>query len=244
MTNYKFYKLLILLLITSSAYANNSNTEVSLTNEITSITKQKIKRDVIAWSTSHKIIKTRNKIKIIFPEQVNTIKPCGTKISIEKIKGQENISKQMYFNAFCPSPKWRLTFKANILLDAKLPVLKNSLHKGDILLANNIKLKWFNINFFEREFVTNSDYLINKEATRYIAENTMVRNYQIQELVIIHAGDLVKIEAGNTSFNVTIDGIALTSGGLNKPIKVKTVNSNKHLIAYSLRKGVVRIKSY
>lgn len=229
-----------MFLVVNLAYANNL--EINLSKEIRNITKIKIKQEIEEWSTRHQILNSKNKIKIIFPEQINTLPKCEKQILVKKNKGQEGISRQMYFNAYCQLPKWKLVYKANVLLNVKLPVLKNSVRKGDILLSTNIKLKWFNISFFERDFVSNLEYLIKKEATRYIAENMIINTHQVQEKILIHAGDLIKIKAVSSTFDIAIDGVALTSGHLNKPIKVKAINSHRQFIAYPVREGVATVK--
>lgn len=103
----------------------------------------------------------------------------------------------------------------------RLPVLKRSLKRGDIVSEQDIEYRAFPKNHFRNGMITESSQLINMELKRPMANGTPLNSYHFSKPQIIKRGQTVDVLSRGLGFEIKRKGVALRNGSAGDQIGVR-----------------------
>lgn len=214
--------------------------ENNLLKKIEEKTQFLVHQKIVKWAADNQLKKYNSDVKLIIsPNKFDNIK-CDKSLKINDLS-RGYVLGNTYFSATCNSPKWESKYRVTVALSVYLPVLRKSVHKGNIINESDIYYKYLPLKFAKSNILSNKENIIGKQARSYVQSNQMINAYQVENKALVKAGEIVTIVSGNKNFQVSMKGEVLTTGGINKQVKVRVLNSTKEIYAYPLSAGVVTV---
>ncbi len=136
---------------------------------------------------------------------------------------------------------------SNCLVRGKLEALADvatavtTLHKGDVITANNIIMARRTIDDLDNPF-RDTTLLIGKQADRTIKAGRAIEQAHIVSPPIIKSGEMVKIFARKGLLQISASGIAKANGRQGETIRVKNISSGKLIYCRVEAPGVVSVE--
>ncbi|MEI7941632.1 MAG: flagellar basal body P-ring formation chaperone FlgA [Candidatus Riflemargulisbacteria bacterium] len=123
--------------------------------------------------------------------------------------------------------------KVPFYLDIKafVPVVKEQIEKGKIILEKDITCDWKQIIKDNQQILYYSEEIIGKENMFYKKKGDTFYKYDIKETDIIKKQDECTINAKSGSVRITMPGVSLKNGSLGSTIKVLNKQTGKILNA-------------
>lgn len=152
-----------------------------------------------------------------------TIKPCQQEL-IANIP--ENItSRNVNVKISCAdSTPWQMYLPAKIEKTFPVVIATITIEKGTTLSRDNISIQYLASNKIRGKRFTDITAVLGSKAEKRIGKGRVINT---RSVCLVCKGDSVTITAKSTNFMVKTQGIAVTSGNLNKQIKVKNTRSGK-----------------
>ena len=114
---------------------------------------------------------------------------------------------------------------------AKVPVLRESLNRGDVIGERDIDM----IDIPQKDLATNvilkPDDLMGMTPRQVVLAGQPINSNQVQAPIIINRGDIVTMQFNANGLQLTAQGKALENGAKGDKIRVENVSSNKTIIA-------------
>jgi flagella basal body P-ring formation protein FlgA len=152
-----------------------------------------------------------------------TIKPCQQKL-IANIP-ENTMSKNINVKISCSdSTPWQIYIPAKIEKMFPIIIATITIEKGVSLSKDNISVQYLPNNKIRGKKFTNIKAILGSKAEKRIGKG---RTINARNVCLICKGDSVTITAKSETFTIKTQGIALSSGNLNKQIKVKNSHSGK-----------------
>lgn len=194
------------------------------------------------WRLSGALAPLKTRVEIKLPSGVERLPACSKAIWLEPASDVAALWGQISLRAGCESPQWQLNMRAKVEVDARLPVLKASKTRGDLVSATDIVWQWQTLGASDRSLVTQTAQLAGKQVVRRIRANQPIKLRQLQVMDWVSAGQQVVIQAGSPGFTARMTGQALENGGEGEAIRVKNLSSGKVISAYPIAPGVVETR--
>ena len=155
------------------------------------------------------------------------LKPCSHDLKINFTRA-DRIMGNTSLTISCENPvNWQIHLPVRVDIFDDVLVSKTPLVKGQLIDANNVKLKKMKVsslfNGYFREIVA----LTGLQAKRNLARNSILTSANLQPRKLVRSGQRVIIVLNLKGLEVKSSGQALQSASLGQLIKVKNTQSNK-----------------
>ncbi len=136
---------------------------------------------------------------------------------------------------------WTIFTTAHIDAFQEIVVLARPAARGEILTKSHLRLQRKNLAKFRQGFFTDYQQVLNKQATRHLAEGTVLSQRLVAEPKIIRRGEKVTILAASAALQIRMTGIAMMDGLKGQRIRIKNQQSKRIIEATVLQPGLVSV---
>jgi flagella basal body P-ring formation protein FlgA len=152
-----------------------------------------------------------------------TIKSCQQKL-IANIP-ENSTSRNVNVKISCvDSTPWQIYLPARIEKTFAVVIATTTIEKGTTLSKNNIGIQYLAENRIRGKKFTDITAILGSKSEKRIGKGRAINT---RNVCLVCKGDSVTITANSSNFTIKTQGIALSSGNLNKQIKVKNTRSGK-----------------
>jgi flagella basal body P-ring formation protein FlgA len=152
-----------------------------------------------------------------------TIKPCQQEL-IANIP-EKTTSRNVNVKISCAdSTPWQMYLHARIEKTFAVVVATATIDKGTMLSRENISIQYLGSNKIRGKKFTDIAAVLGSKAEKRIGKGSVINT---KNVCLVCKGDSVTITAQSSNLMIKTQGIAVTSGNLNKQIKVKNTRSGK-----------------
>lgn len=124
-----------------------------------------------------------------------------------------------------------ITLRGNYDEIISVPVLQNTVQRGDIINNNDILFKEINSKKARRNYIIDIENLVGKQAKRTLVANRILRSNSVSEPILVKRNQTVSVVYRNKFVVLQMMGKALEKGKKGDMIKIKNVASDKILFA-------------
>ena len=124
---------------------------------------------------------------------------------------------------------WTLYVRGQVSAHIDIPVLNNSIARGEGVSEADITLASRTIGSDLVGYVDNIDAIVGKVAKRNLRPGQPLRYSDLKAPVLVERGQTVNIVAGRTGLRVSMQGKALASGGTGDRVMVSNLSTGKRL---------------
>jgi len=135
--------------------------------------------------------------------------------------------------------KWTIYTTAIINIYKEVMVLSQPIRRGSFYTKNNIAVEKKEISNLRSGYFSSPQNIINKQATRNLAQGTIITQNNITEPKLIKRGEKVTIKISSPNLEISASGIALMDGIQNQNIRIKNIKSQQIVQATVVNKGLV-----
>ena len=132
--------------------------------------------------------------------------------------------------------------RGEVVASQTLPVLQNSIQRGDLIGNGDIALEKRRISQDFGGFIADPADLVGLEARRNLAAGSPLRHSDVVSPVLIERGQTVSIVSGGGGLRVSMQGKALASGSVGDRVLVANLNSGKRVEGVVAPDGSVTIQ--
>lgn len=152
-----------------------------------------------------------------------TIKPCQQKLiaNIPENTASRNVNVKI---SCADSTPWKIYLPAKIEKTFPVIVASTTIEKGTTLSKGNISVQYLANNKIRGKKFTDITTILGSKSEKRIGKGRIINT---KNVCLVCKGDSVTITAKSPSFIIKTQGIALSSGNLNKQIKVRNTHSGK-----------------
>jgi flagella basal body P-ring formation protein FlgA len=137
--------------------------------------------------------------------------------------------------------KWAIFVSAVIKFYQEVPVLTQSVHRGDIITRQHFTFEKREITRLNEGVATQPEQLENKQATRFLPAGVILSPRNVAEPMLIKRGEKIVISSGQTGFNVRMNGLAMMDGSKGQKIRIKNESSGRVISGVVVEPGVVSV---
>jgi flagella basal body P-ring formation protein FlgA len=137
--------------------------------------------------------------------------------------------------------KWSIFVSAIIKFYREVPVLTQSVHRGDIITRQHFTFERKEITRLNEEFATRPEQLENKQATRFLPAGVILSSRTVAEPMLIKRGEKIVISSGQNGFNVRMNGLAMMDGSKGQKIRIKNESSGRVISGVVVESGIVSV---
>lgn len=135
----------------------------------------------------------------------------------------------------------RLFVQTQTYLEKVVPVAKRALAIGERLTEQDIEQRHVDVTHEKQSLLEKAD-IIGKLAGKYLAVGQPFRMTDIKREPAANRGQIVRVLAGDDSFEVSIQAQAEEAGFVGDIIKIKNTDSQKFMSGLLVEKGVVKLQ--
>lgn len=142
----------------------------------------------------------------------------------------------------CLKPKpWTIYVSSHVRLYMEVATAARSLQRGHQLSRQDLVMKRMDVASLRAGYITDSTVELGKILRRPMRTGAVVyvRNLETKDLV--ERGDRVSIQAQAPDFQISMEGVALDSGGKGERIQVRNVQSKRIVEGQIVDVGTVRV---
>ncbi|PHR83190.1 MAG: flagella basal body P-ring formation protein FlgA [Colwellia sp.] len=151
------------------------------------------------------------------------IKPCQQNLTANI--PENTTSRNVNVKISCAdSTPWKIYLPARIEKTFPVIIATTTIEKGATLSRDNISIQYLANNRVRGKKFTNITAILGSKSEKRIGKGRAINT---KNVCLVCKGDSVTITAKSPSFTIKTQGIALTSGNLNKQIKVKNTHSGR-----------------
>ncbi|MCL1038735.1 flagellar basal body P-ring formation chaperone FlgA [Shewanella submarina] len=194
------------------------------------------------WCRSVGLQPLKTRVEVKLPSGVSRLPRCEQAPDVETVSDSAALWGQISLRAECHSPQWQLVLRAQVEVEANLPVLRSAKRRGDVITKADTVWQWQTLSASDRGLVTRETQLLGKQVVRRIRAGTPIKLKQLESADWVTAGQQVVIEAKSPGFVARMQGQALENGSEGEAIRVKNLSSGKVITAYPIAPGVVETR--
>ena len=152
-----------------------------------------------------------------------TIKPCQQELSANI--PEKTTSRNVNVKISCDdSTPWKIYLPARIEKTFAVVIATTTIEKGTVLSKDNIGVQYLADTKIRGKKLTNISAVLGGKAVKRIGKGRAINT---RNICLVCKGDSVTITAKSSNFTIKTQGVAITSGNLNKQIQVKNTRSGK-----------------
>lgn len=155
------------------------------------------------------------------------IKPCQQKLTANIPENTKSRNVNVKISCADSTP-WQIYLPARVEKTFAVVVATTTIDKGTTLTNNNVGVQYLASNKIRGKKLSDISTILGSKAEKRIGKGRAVN---ARNVCLVCKGDAVTITAKSTNFLIKTQGIALSSGYLNKQIKVKNSRSGKMIRA-------------
>ncbi len=169
-----------------------------------------------------------------------TLPTCGAPLEAflppgAKVQGKTTIGVR------CQTPRpWTLYVPAKVASYSQVLVTNSPLRRGHVISAGDVSLQSRDSSRLNRAYLSDPEQVIGKVLKKNLARKALFTSAVLTAPHIIDKGQHVDLQAGSAGLNVSVTGIALSSGAVGDKIRVKNLSSSKIVEGTILASGAVR----
>ncbi len=224
----KFLHISILLLLNMEAFAQTQSFD-SIHNAIKKYIAEEF---TAAKEYRYKISPLDHRLKL---------PACSDKLQVFSIKGTLIPGRNSLGVRCQKEKKWTVYTSVKIQAFKNILVLTRPIKRGETLGKHHLAFQKTDISQLHQGYMDDIQSVINKQAKRNLARNTILNNRLITEPALVKKGERVKIQSSNAFFQISMSGIAMMNGTLGQNIKVRNINSKKIIQATVVKPGLVSV---
>lgn len=163
--------------------------------------------------------------------------PLSTSSSGERVLGPVSVAVK------CASPApWTIHVRATVTKLMELPVLGNSVNRGDIISRGDIEWRKQEILRPLVGYIIDENKIIGKEARKHLRPGNPLRSSDLVSPQIIERGQTVDLVARSSGIVVNMQGKALANGAEGDRLLVQNATSGKKVEGFVMASGQVLIQ--
>lgn len=199
-----------------------------------------ITAELSQWQGQQEITQLKHKLEIRIPSSAKSLPLCKQPLVIDMAKGLPYGRVQRKLS--CKSPNWSMYVRAMVTVTARLPVAKRNMQRNQTITASDIHWRTLTLKTSDKVILAKESEIIGQQVVRKLGKNVAIRASYLDSPMLVKLGEPVIIEALSAGFNAKMTGVAMDSGKLDQPIRVKNTSSGKVITAYPISKGRVQTK--
>lgn len=164
---------------------------------------------------------------------------CSKPLNIIVTKGSLKAGRNAIGVECSSNKKWTIYTSTIISIYKEVIVLSQPIKRGGFYTKNNVRAEKKEISNLRSGYFTDSQNIINKQATRSLAQGTIITQRNITEPKLIKRGEKVTIKISSPNLEISTSGIALMDGIQNQNIRIKNTKSQQIVQATVVNKGLV-----
>lgn len=143
----------------------------------------------------------------------------------------------------CYEPQyWSILVPVMITLSQPVVITTRTISRHSTIDANDIALSEVNINALGQSYFTDLNSVIGKYVKQPIRAGSIIKPDSLAEPLIIKRGELVRIQAAQNDFSVSMQGKALEDATQGELIRVQNIHSKRIVEAVATAPGKVQIR--
>jgi flagellar basal body P-ring formation protein FlgA len=139
----------------------------------------------------------------------------------------------------CEAENWRIYVPVKLETSIPAVVAITPLNRGQVIAANQVKIKMVNVLRFRQQGFISTSQLIGAKVKRMIKLGDIV---DANDICFVCRNESVTIKAVKNGMTITTQGTALSDGILNEQIKVQNTKSNRIIDAQVSGIGEVTVR--
>lgn len=215
-----------LLLYLAPAMAEHSQRDIQKISDLQDIAVKHVRNTLGTYNYGRVAVEAgrldpRLRLNYCHPKLLHAYFPPGTKALNAKLVGIR-----------CESATpWAIYVPVKVQIFSKVFVTNQNIAKGAILSPNNIRAEETDVTRIRSDYFTAANQLIGHVITRNLAAGQIISKRDLGIAKIVKRGDLIIITAHSDSIKVISKGEAMTDGGLDETIKIKTLDGQRVISA-------------
>ncbi len=165
---------------------------------------------------------------------------CAKPLKIQTNKSSNNRSHITTRVACETDTRWSIFVPVKIDRFAEVAVAEQSLHRGQTLDVNAIRMERRNISHLGNGYIDEPERALGMVMKRSARAGELVKLSMVTQPKVVAKGDKVTIQASRRGLTVSMMATALENGKLGETISVKNNSSNRVLDALVVGPGRVR----
>jgi flagella basal body P-ring formation protein FlgA len=137
----------------------------------------------------------------------------------------------------------RIQIPVRIKIYGIVPVATELIKSADYIKDTQVTLEKIDITYIDLEKVENLEYIIGKKAKRNITAGTVITGGLLENEIMIHRGDDVRIYAQSGAVRISSTGKALQDAEVGQKVRIQRDGSRDILNGYVARDGSIFITS-
>lgn len=137
--------------------------------------------------------------------------------------------------------RWTIYVPVRVNIHKSVLVAKRTLPKGTKISKDDIDIEQMDVSQLKQGFFTQPEQVIDQICKTSISQGNAIAPPLLQTASLVHKGEQVTIHALNEYINVSMEGVALSEGGVGDTIQVKNLSSKKIIEAEITAKHTVKV---
>lgn len=184
----------------------------------------------------------------IYGEHPQIVLPSNQPADLEVTDVSYNSARKTFeASLFAPSkanPKYNRRISGSIEMLVKVPTLKSTMSKGDIIRANDIAYIEVSERFLNQDYIMKADDLIGTTPRRFLNPSEPVKANDIEYPQIVQRGQSITMIFKQGPLQLTARGKALETGAKGEIIRVVNTASNQTIDAIITAENEVTVQTY
>lgn len=140
------------------------------------------------------------------------------------------------------SKPWTVYVRGMVSAEQRLPVLKSSLTRGDIVSERDLEYRRVTLGSSATGYISKPSNIVGMELRRPLAAGSKFKSSDLKAPTIIDRGQTVDLVARSMGLVVNMQGIALAPGAAGDRLSVKNLSSGKRVDGLVLSSGEVLVR--
>lgn len=115
------------------------------------------------------------------------------------------------------------------------------LRAGDTLQADDLRMEKSDVSYI-KDYYTDPQQILGRKVNRAISASSTISSVDIQRNYDVKQGQIVRVVAGNETFEIVSQAVAQDSGVVGDTVRVRNVVNQKIVSGRVLDKGLVRVE--
>ena len=130
----------------------------------------------------------------------------------------------VFLEIYCLSPGWRIQLPVSITESSQGLVLTRTMHAGDIIGPDDVKLVPLPDPAMARDVLTDPQQVLGQSLTGGAVAGIWLRDFMVKPPIVVKMNQRVKLVAAGDGFTVDVEGVAVNNGRAGDVITVRMQN--------------------
>ena len=140
----------------------------------------------------------------------------------------------------CETPQpWAAALTASIEVWKPVAIAVHALPGQSVLQANDVAMEPHNLADLHGQYIVDASRIVGWSVRRPVAPGAVLSIRQLAAPIAVNKGDAVRIQSGQGTVSVSMNGTALDNGMPGEQIAVRNVSSSRVVKAWVVEPGLV-----